>query len=282
MIDTDACRDERCQGRIAAVERKTKRPPTDLTEKEWGRRSTAAEAGEAGVRAPQVDLPEVPNAIRYMTRSGGGWCMLAKDFPSCQTVHWWHRSFLRLVLFRTIHDIALMMDWERIGREMSPSAGAVDSEMVSPGCRARRAAEPCRPTGTKGEAISLRAWNPGLSPRRSRHGLKRPVFPAPRCGDHRADREEKRAPHGPGTQYLMREDTEQLDPHRPNQKALFEAPVLCTGSLTREPVPVPRRKGYTVSRNIAAASQRGRQAHKREFPPAHSEIMESMPIEFAP
>src|SRR3546814_13049356 len=30
------------------------------------------------------------------------------------------------MLFRTIHDIAVMMDRERVGREASPSAGAYD------------------------------------------------------------------------------------------------------------------------------------------------------------
>jgi transposase len=59
----------------------------------------------------------VLNAIRYMTRSGGGWRMLPKDFPPWQTVYWWFRRFVRLMLFRTIHDIALMMDRERAGRE---------------------------------------------------------------------------------------------------------------------------------------------------------------------
>ena len=78
-------------------------------------------------RKQDVDLREVLNAIRYMTRSGGGWRMLPKDFPPWQTVYWWLRRFVRVMLFRTIHDIALMMDRERTGREASPSAGVIDS-----------------------------------------------------------------------------------------------------------------------------------------------------------
>lgn len=35
-----------------------------------------------------------------------------------------------MMLFRTIDDIALMMDRERVGREASPSAGVVDSQTV--------------------------------------------------------------------------------------------------------------------------------------------------------
>jgi hypothetical protein len=34
------------------------------------------------------------------------------------------------MLFHTIHDIALMMDWERAGREAPPSAGVIESQTV--------------------------------------------------------------------------------------------------------------------------------------------------------
>jgi transposase len=45
-------------------------------------------------------------------------------------VYWWFRRFVRMLLFRTIHDIALMMDRERQGREASPSGGVLDSQSV--------------------------------------------------------------------------------------------------------------------------------------------------------
>jgi len=37
---------------------------------------------------------------------------------------------VRRLLFRTIHDVALMLDREREGREQSPSAAVVDSHSV--------------------------------------------------------------------------------------------------------------------------------------------------------
>lgn len=83
-----------------------------------------------GGHSTTTDLREVLNAIRYMARSGGGWRMLPKDFPPWQTVYWWFRRFVRRMLFRTIHDIALMIDRERSGREASPSAGVMDSQTV--------------------------------------------------------------------------------------------------------------------------------------------------------
>src|SRR5246127_728658 len=118
------------RGRIAAIEKKTKRYPTDLTDAEWERiRPLLPRPAKRG-RKPSVDLREILNAIRYMTRTGGGWRMLPKDFPPWRTVYWWFRRFVRLLLFRTIHDIALMVDRERAGREPSPPAGIADSQTV--------------------------------------------------------------------------------------------------------------------------------------------------------
>ena len=37
---------------------------------------------------------------------------------------------MRRLLFRTIHDVALMLDREQAGREASPSAGVVDSQPI--------------------------------------------------------------------------------------------------------------------------------------------------------
>jgi putative transposase len=64
--------------------------------------------------------------------------MLPKDFPPWETVYWWFRRFVRQLLFRTIHDVALMLDRERTGREASPSAGILDSQSVkAPAARQR-------------------------------------------------------------------------------------------------------------------------------------------------
>jgi len=115
---------------MAAIEQKTKRYPTDLTDEEWARIAPLLPKPAKRGRKPGVDMREVLNAIRYMTRTGGGWRMLPKDFPPWQTVYWWFRRFVRLMLFQTIHDVALMMDRERAGREASPSGGVLDSQSV--------------------------------------------------------------------------------------------------------------------------------------------------------
>ena len=80
-----------------------------------------------------------------MARSGGGRRMLPIRFAPSQsdspkemsakltgqTVYWWFRRFVRLLLFCTIHDVALMLDRERAGQEASPSGGILDSQSVA-------------------------------------------------------------------------------------------------------------------------------------------------------
>src|ERR1700674_2084748 len=118
------------RGRMAKIEKKTKRYPTDLTDEEWTRIQPFL-PGVAKIGRPvETDLREVLNAIRYLARTGGGWRMLPKDFPPWQTVYWWFRRFVRLFLFQTIHDVALMLDRERVGREASPTGGVIDSQSV--------------------------------------------------------------------------------------------------------------------------------------------------------
>jgi putative transposase len=118
------------RGRMAEIEKKPKRYPSDLTDEEWERIAPLLPKPAKRGRKPAVDLREVLNAIRYMARSGAGWRMLPKDFPPWQTVYWWFRRFVRMLLFRTIHDVALMIDRERSGRTTGPTAAVIDSQSV--------------------------------------------------------------------------------------------------------------------------------------------------------
>ena len=75
-----------------------------------------------------TDFRAVINALRYVVRSGVEWRMLPNDFPPYQTVYYWFRRFMRRMLFKTIHDLALMLDRMCSGREVVPTAGVVDSQ----------------------------------------------------------------------------------------------------------------------------------------------------------
>ena len=127
------------RGRMAAIEKKTRRYPTDMTDEEWSQvEPLLPKRGRTG-RRRRIDLREVLNAIRYLARTGCGWRMLPVNFPPWQTVYWWFRRFVRLFLFRTIHDLAVMIDRERAGREASPSG--VFSTASCQGTGPRRAAQ---------------------------------------------------------------------------------------------------------------------------------------------
>jgi len=67
----------------------------------------------------------------------GTWC--AQDVngaccrcipPPWQTVYWWFRRFVRRLLFKVIHDVALMLDRQQQGRQESPTAAVIDSQSV--------------------------------------------------------------------------------------------------------------------------------------------------------
>src|SRR5277367_3847464 len=60
------------RGRMAKIEKKTKRYPSDLTDEEWARIEPFLPGASKAGRPIEVDLREVLNAIRYMARSGGG------------------------------------------------------------------------------------------------------------------------------------------------------------------------------------------------------------------
>src|SRR6476620_1109698 len=118
------------RAKALARTRVLKRYPSDLTDDEWSVIAPLMPAASRIGRPRSVDLREVINAIRYLVRSGCEWRLLPRDFPPWQTVYWWFRRFVRRLLFRVVHDIALMMDRQRCGRAEVPTAGVLDSQSV--------------------------------------------------------------------------------------------------------------------------------------------------------
>ena len=104
--------------------------PTDLSDQEWALMEPLLPGLAATGRPRTTDFRAVINALRYVVRSGVEWRMLPNDFPPYQTVYYWFRRFMRRMLFKTIHDLALMLDRMCSGREVVPTAGVVDSQTV--------------------------------------------------------------------------------------------------------------------------------------------------------
>ncbi|MEN3177306.1 IS5 family transposase [Gluconobacter sp. OJA] len=118
------------RARMAALSRKTKRYPSDLTDEEWGQIAPLMPPASPRGRKRSVDFREILNALRYLVRSGCGWEMLPVHFGPWQTVYWWFRRLMRRFLFRTIHDVCTMLDREAEGREASPTSGVIDSQSI--------------------------------------------------------------------------------------------------------------------------------------------------------
>ena len=115
---------------MAKIARKTKRYPSDLTDEEWERLAPLMPKPGRRGRPREIEFREVINAVRYLVRSGCGWRMLPTHFGHWRTVYGWYRELARRFLFQTIHDLELMLDRGRQGREASPSAAVIDSQSV--------------------------------------------------------------------------------------------------------------------------------------------------------
>jgi putative transposase len=115
---------------MAKIEKKTKRYPSELTDEELSAVAPFLPKAGATGSPRQIDLRDILNAIRYLVRSGCEWLMLPVHFPPWQTVYWWFRRLTRRLLFRTIHDVVLMIDRAQSGRDPEPSAAVIDSQPV--------------------------------------------------------------------------------------------------------------------------------------------------------
>jgi putative transposase len=115
---------------MAKIAKKTKRYPSDLTDEEWSAVEPLLPKAAPAGSPRRIDLREVLNAIRYLVRSGCEWRMLPVHFPAWQTVYWWFRRLTRRLMFRTIHDVALMIDRAQAGRDPEPSTAVIDSQSI--------------------------------------------------------------------------------------------------------------------------------------------------------
>jgi putative transposase len=66
----------------------------------------------------------------YLLRAGCSWRLPPHDFPPWQTVYYHLRRWEREGVWTRVHHTLVMTDWERAGREASPSAAIIDSQTV--------------------------------------------------------------------------------------------------------------------------------------------------------
>jgi transposase len=101
---------------------------TDVTDVEFALIEPLLPPGRRGGRRRTTLLREVLNALLYLLRAGCPWRMLPREFPPRSTVYF--RRFWQEGIWSTIQTTLLMAARERAGREVSPTAGIIDSQSV--------------------------------------------------------------------------------------------------------------------------------------------------------
>ena len=107
-----------------------KRYSTDLTDTQWLLLAPHIPKEKDGGRPRSVDVREIVNSLRYMSRTGCQWHLLPNDFPPRSTVY---DYFSRWRDDNTLDDICRILRENiriKAGRTPKPSAAIIDSQTV--------------------------------------------------------------------------------------------------------------------------------------------------------
>jgi len=115
---------------MAAIERKTKRYPSDLTDEEWKLVEPLIPPAKRGGDRRTVNLREVVNGLMYVLSTGCQWRAIPKDLPPRSTVHGYFDLWDWDGTLDRIHHELYVKCREAAGREASPTAAVIDSQSV--------------------------------------------------------------------------------------------------------------------------------------------------------
>lgn len=104
--------------------------PTDVTDEQWKRVEPLLPAVKPGGRPRKTDLRQVLNAVLYLVRTGCQWRMLPHEYPPWKTVYNYYRAWIDGAVWEEILATLRIEAREQMGRDASPSVGAVDSQSV--------------------------------------------------------------------------------------------------------------------------------------------------------
>ena len=103
---------------------------SDLTNREWAILEPLIPPPKPGGRPCRGERREIVDAILYVLRSGGIWRLLPHDFPPWQTVYHYFRLWRLDGTWERVHTRLREQARRRAGRETSPSAVILDSQLV--------------------------------------------------------------------------------------------------------------------------------------------------------
>jgi putative transposase len=106
----------------------TKRYPSDLTDREWGRLEGLIPAVKRGGRPASYTRREIVNGILYVLRSGCSWRMLPKDLPPWDLVFGYFNRWRKNGVWQAAHDQLYGQMRQQMGRLPQASAAVADSQ----------------------------------------------------------------------------------------------------------------------------------------------------------
>jgi transposase len=103
---------------------------SDMTDAEWKTIEPLMPGRCRRGRPREVDLRVIVNAILYVAASGCQWRAMPKDFPPCSSVQYYFYKWRGSGLWRTMNHALVQQMRAKQGRNLSPSAGIIDSQTV--------------------------------------------------------------------------------------------------------------------------------------------------------
>ena len=100
--------------------------PSDLTDREWEYIKEMIPPPKPGGRDRKTDMRQVVNAIFYISRTGGAWRYLPREYPPWQTVYGYFRRWRIDGAWEHIHHRLRADVREKEGRSSQPSAAVLD------------------------------------------------------------------------------------------------------------------------------------------------------------
>jgi putative transposase len=104
--------------------------PNDLTDAEWGIVKPLIPPAKRGGRPRSVNMREVLNAIIYLLKTGCQWDHLPHHFPPKGTVYHYFNTWRKDGTWARMNDALREQLRQQLGREITPSAGSIDSQSV--------------------------------------------------------------------------------------------------------------------------------------------------------
>ena len=103
---------------------------SDLADAEWALIEPFMPGRRRLGRPRATELRSVVNAIFYLATTGCQWRQLPREFPPYSTVQGYFYQWIRDGRWEIINHVLVMAAREKVDRELSPTAGVIDSQSV--------------------------------------------------------------------------------------------------------------------------------------------------------